>query len=65
LDVVLTPLLRRVFEKLTETPTGTDDEIQLNELKREYLNFVLVILNHDLGGVFVSTSMCSPLYPWL
>jgi exportin-T len=56
LDAVLTPLLRRVFERLSETPTGTDDEIQLRVLRREYLNFVLVILNHDLGGVFVSAS---------
>jgi exportin-T len=56
LDAVLTPLLRRVFERLSETPTGTDDEIQLNALRREYLNFVLVILNHELGGIFVSAS---------
>lgn len=56
LDVVLTPLLRKIFEKLSETPTGTDDEIQLNLLGKEYLNFVLVILTHELGGVFVSAS---------
>lgn len=64
LDAVLTPLLRRVFEKLSETPTGTDDEIQLNLLRREYLNFVLIILMHDLGGVFVSASKSSiPILP--
>jgi exportin-T len=56
LDVVLTPLLQRVFERLSETPTGTDDEIQLGDLRREYLNFILVILNHELAGVFVSPS---------
>jgi exportin-T len=56
LDVVLTPLLQRVFERLSETPTGTDDEIQLGDLRREYMNFILVILNHDLAGVFVTPS---------
>jgi exportin-T len=61
LDVLLTPLLRRVFERLSETPTGTDDEIQLNTLRREYLNFVLVILTHELSGVFVSASKWNSL----
>lgn len=55
LDAVLTPLFQRVFERLTEPPSGTDDEIQLEDLRKEFLNFVLVILNNDLAGVFVST----------
>jgi exportin-T len=59
LDVVLTPLLRRVFERIGDEPTGTDDEIQLEELRREYLNFILVILNNELAGVFVSSSKSS------
>ncbi|KAF2420139.1 Xpo1-domain-containing protein [Tothia fuscella] len=54
LDVVLTPLLRKVFERMGEEPTGTDDEIQLQDLQREYLNFILAILNNDLAAVFVS-----------
>ena len=54
LDELLTPLLQRVFAGLSEPTTGTDDEIQLAELKLQYLNFILVILNHDLGSVLVS-----------
>ncbi|KAH0557174.1 hypothetical protein GP486_005038, partial [Trichoglossum hirsutum] len=54
LDSLLTPLLQRVFAGLAEKTTGTDDEIQLAELRREYLNFLLVILNNDLGSVLVS-----------
>jgi exportin-T len=54
LDQLLSPLFSRVFSGLSQTATGTDDEIQLRELTREYLNFVLVILNNDLGAVLVS-----------
>lgn len=55
LDVVLTPLLQRVFARLGETPQGTDDEIQLGDLRKEYLSFMGVILSNDLAGVLVST----------
>lgn len=54
LDQLLSPLLQRVFAGLSQQTTGTDDEIQLRELRREYLNFILVILNNDLGSVLVS-----------
>ena len=54
LDSLFTGLLRRVYSGLNNQATGTDDEIQLAELKREYLNFLLVILNNDLGSVIVS-----------
>ena len=54
LNLLLTPLLQRVFGGLSEPINGTDDEIQLQELRREYLAFLLVILNNDLGGVLVS-----------
>lgn len=57
LDAVLTPLLQRLFERLAETPSGTDDELQLEDLRKEFLNFVLMILNNDLAAVFVSTGM--------
>jgi exportin-T len=56
LDSLLTPLLQRVFAGLAEPVTGTDDEIQLAELRREYLTFVQIILNNDLGSVLVSES---------
>jgi exportin-T len=48
--------LRRVFAGLATPTAGTDDEIQLRELKQQYLNFILVILNNDLGSVLVSPS---------
>jgi len=56
LDSLLTPLLQRVFVGLAEPITGTDDEIQLAELRREYLTFVQIILNNELGNVLVSNS---------
>ncbi|GAP87424.1 putative Exportin-T [Rosellinia necatrix] len=54
LNVLLTPLLQRVFGGLREPISGTDDEIQLAELRREYLTFLGIILNNELGGVLVS-----------
>ncbi|EME89101.1 uncharacterized protein MYCFIDRAFT_62901 [Pseudocercospora fijiensis CIRAD86] len=54
LDQLLSPLLQRVFSGLSIQASGTDDEIQLRELQREYLNFILVILNNELGSVLVS-----------
>lgn len=56
LDSLLTPLLQRVFSGLSEPKTGTDDEVQLAELKSQYLNFILVILNNDLASVLVSAT---------
>ncbi len=60
LNALLTPFLQRVFAGMSEPTTGTDDEIQLAELKREYLNFLLIILNNELASVLVSESKCSP-----
>lgn len=54
LNMLLTPLLQRIFGGLGEPITGTDDEIQLGELRREYLSFLGIILNNDLQGVFIS-----------
>lgn len=56
LDELFTHLLQRVFTGLSEPSTGTDDEIQIAELKREYLNFLIIILNNDLGSVIVSAA---------
>ena len=36
---------------------GTDDEVKLQELRREFLNFFHVVINNDLGRVFVSDGM--------
>ena len=46
LDSLFTGLLQRVFSGISGTTSGTDDEIELAELKREYLNFLLVILGN-------------------
>ena len=54
LNTLLTPFLQRVLSGISEPTTGTDDEIQLAELKREYLQFLLIIFNNDLGSVLVS-----------
>lgn len=54
LDNLLTPFLQRVFSGLSESASGTDDEIQLAELKREYINFLLVLFNNELSSVVVS-----------
>lgn len=56
LDTLLTPFLQRVFAGIADPVTGTDDEIQLAELKREYLNFLLAVLANDLGTVIISES---------
>ena len=64
LDSLFTGLLRRVFSGLNNEATGTDDEIQLAELKREYLNFLLVILNNDLGSIIVSGTNQPFLIRW-
>jgi exportin-T len=56
LNMLLTPLLQRIFGGLTEPIAGTDDEIQLGELRREYLSFLQIILNNGLDGVLVSES---------
>ncbi len=62
LNTLLTPFLQRVFTGIGEPAAGTDDEIQLAELKREYLNFLLIILNNDLASVLVSESKSCPLF---
>ncbi|KAL2369001.1 pre-tRNA nuclear export protein [Blastomyces gilchristii] len=56
LDTLLTPFLQRVFAGISDPTTGTDDEIQLAELKREYLHFLLILLNHNLGPVIISST---------
>ena len=54
LDALLTPLLSRVFMALQRPTTGTDDELELGELRREYLTFLLNVLGNNLESVLVS-----------
>lgn len=50
----MTPLLGRIFASLAEETTGTDDALELADLRKEYLSFLLCVLNNDLGNVLVS-----------
>lgn len=65
LDTLLGPLLQKVFAGLSAPTSGTDDEIQLKELKLQYLNFILVILNNDLASVLVSPANQPSFDPFL
>jgi exportin-T len=49
----LSLLLERVFERMTEQALGTDDENELGELRREFLSFIMVCLNNNLGSAFI------------
>ncbi|KAF1827964.1 Xpo1-domain-containing protein [Dissoconium aciculare CBS 342.82] len=65
LDQLLSPLFQRVFAGFSQPLTGTDDEIQMRELKQQYLGFVLVILNNDLAAVLVSPSNQATFDPFI
>lgn len=55
-DTLFGGLLQRVVAGISAPTTGTDDEVELAELKREYLNFLLVVLGNGLGGILVSST---------
>jgi exportin-T len=54
LDQLFTPLQQRLLMALEEPIMGTDDQVQLGELRREYLSFLLAILNNNLEGILIS-----------
>lgn len=56
-DIVLGPLSQRVFDRLSGQPSGTDEEHDMNDLRREFLSFILQILNLDLAETLISPSM--------
>ncbi|KAF2095499.1 Exportin-T [Rhizodiscina lignyota] len=56
LDTILGTLLQRVFAGLAAQTNGTDDAREQAGLKFEFLSFILVVLNHDLASVLVSTT---------
>ena len=63
LEALVTPLLERVLSEFMQPATGTDDEIQMAELKREYLSFLMVVFNSGLEGVLLSDSkLLHPAY---
>lgn len=63
MDSRLTPFLLLVFTRLSAPITGTDDAIQSTELKREFLNFILAMLNYDLAPVIISMNNQTILEP--
>ncbi|RVD87716.1 uncharacterized protein DFL_001930 [Arthrobotrys flagrans] len=56
LDQLLTPLCSKVFQIATQPTTGTDDQLETGELKREYLTFLSTVLNSDLSEIFMSAA---------
>jgi exportin-T len=54
IDMLLLPLLSRIFNVLSGPITGTDD-IQIHRrLKDAYLNFFTSLMNANLDGVFIT-----------
>ncbi|KAG0172349.1 pre-tRNA nuclear export protein, partial [Apophysomyces sp. BC1015] len=54
MDELLLPLVKRVFDFLNTTPSGTDEAVLLVELRKSYLNFLISLFNADLESVLVS-----------
>ncbi|CCG80882.1 Exportin-T [Taphrina deformans PYCC 5710] len=54
LDEAMSPLFTRLFQLLGSPTEGTDDIINLCELKKAYLMFVLTIFGNEHESVFVS-----------
>ncbi|KAI8146411.1 armadillo-type protein [Fennellomyces sp. T-0311] len=54
LDELLLPLVKRVFDFLNTSPSGTDEALLFIDLRKAYLNFILSCFNADLHGVLVS-----------
>ena len=54
LDELLSPFLDKIFAAFGQPTEGTDDAVQLGELRHEYIQFLIVLLSNDLEGVLVS-----------
>lgn len=54
MDMLLLPLLGRIFTVLQEPITGTDDASIHRKLKESYLAFFIALMNANLDGVFIS-----------
>lgn len=55
LDEAMSPLFNRLFQLLGSPVDGTDDIINLAELRKAYLMFILTIFGNEHETVFVST----------
>jgi exportin-T len=54
IDELLLPLVKRVFDFLNTTPSGTDEAVLLLDLRKSYLNFILSLFNSSVESVFIS-----------
>lgn len=54
IDMLLLPLLSRIFSVLSTPATGTDDVQIQRSLKSAYLQFFTALMNANLDGVFIS-----------
>ena len=54
MDMLLLPLLSRIFAVLQQPITGTDDASMHRKLKESYLTFFIALMNANLDAVFIS-----------
>lgn len=54
IDMLLLPLLSRIFAVLQQPVTGTDAVMTQRRLKDTYLQFFTALMNANLDGVFIS-----------
>jgi exportin-T len=54
MNMLLLPLLSRIFAVLQQPITGTDDASVHRKLKESYLAFFTALMNANLDGVFIS-----------
>lgn len=65
LEEALSPLLKRLFQLLNSPVEGTDDVINLAELRKAYLMFVLNIFGNGHESVFVSQRNQAAFEPFI
>lgn len=63
MDRFLQPLLERLLGVINMPIEGTDDNVFVAELRREYLNFILIMLSNGLETVFTSDSKEERMFP--
>lgn len=54
MDMLLLPLLSRIFAVLQNPVTGTDEAVIHQRLQEAYLNFFTALMNSNLEGVFIT-----------
>ncbi|ODO00845.1 exportin-T [Cryptococcus wingfieldii CBS 7118] len=56
MDMLLLPLLSRIFAVLGQPVTGTDEAQVHTRLKDAYLSFFTTLMNENLDGIFITDS---------